>query len=251
MPDPADDERYARQLPVTGSEGQRILSRSHALVAGAGGLGSTIAACLAGAGFGHIRIVDSDRIEKHNLNRQILYRDEDIGRFKADVAGEELCALNPRIRVEGICEVISQETIRDLAAGMDLILDGMDNFPTRYILNGTALEYGIPFVHGGVNGFYGQVSTIIPYKTPCLRCIVPVPPPAGPVPIIGVTTGIIGCIEATEAIKLRLGIGGVLAGRLLFWDGLRSETDTLVVDRAPRCIGCGGEHASAGRGGTP
>lgn len=153
LPDPAEDERYARQLPVIGSGGQRVLSRSHVLVAGAGGLGSIIAACLAGAGFGHIRIVDSDRIEKSSLNRKILYRDEDIGRFKADVAGEALRTLNPRTQVEGMCEVISQETIRDLASGMDLILDGMDNFPTRYILNGIALEYGIPFVHGAVNGF--------------------------------------------------------------------------------------------------
>ncbi len=243
---PEERERYRRQLPIIGEAGQERLAGASVLVAGAGGLGTAIALHCAYAGVGRIRIVDGDRIERSNLNRQVLYRDADIGRPKAEVAAERLRGISPHLTVELAVAVIDAETVHDLARGVDLILDGMDNYPARYLLADAARERGIPFIHGAVHGFHGQAATILPDGTPCLGCIVPNPPPDGPVPILGVTTGVIGCIQATEAIKWLLGIGALLAGRLLLWDGLQGEAEVLEVVGNAACPVCGEERRSAG-----
>ena len=170
-------------------------------------VGSAIATYMAAAGVGTIRIADNDVLEPGNMNRQILYRNKDIGRPKAESAEEQIKAINPYVAVEAHHVAIDETNVYDLVRGADVIMDAMDNFPTRYILNEAGIDLGVPFFHGAVDGFYGQVSTLIPGMTPCLRCIVPEPPPDMPVPTIGVTCGAIGCIQATEAIKYILGKG--------------------------------------------
>ena len=192
----SSNERFLRQIPLIGEEGQEKLGKARILVAGVGGLGSAIAIYLAAAGVGYIRIVDEDLVENSNLNRQILYHEEDIGACKATVARQTIHAFNHDTEVDAVCRHIDDSTVRELVLGTDLILDGMDNFAARYILNRAGLEEKIPFIHGAVNGFYGQMTTIIPGVTPCLRCIVPVPPVWEKNPIIGATCGAIGCIEA-------------------------------------------------------
>ena len=239
MPAGSSDERFLRQIPLIGEEGQDKLTYARILVAGAGGLGSAIATYLAAAGVGYIRIVDEDTVEDSNLNRQILYHETDIGACKVEAAKKTIHALSHDAEVDAICRHIDETTVRDLVRGTDLILDGMDNFAARYILNRASLDQKIPLIHGAVNGFYGQVTTILPGITPCLRCIVPVPPVWEKNPIIGVTCGAIGCIEATEAIKYLTGTGDLLKNRLLLWDGLRGEAETIQIVNSPDCIDCG------------
>lgn len=236
-------ERYQRQLLLIGETGQEKLSTSRVLIAGAGGLGTTIATFLAVAGIGFIRIVDEDTIERNNLNRQILYREPDRGEPKAEIARQRLVEINPEIEVQAFCTSIDDQSFGSMVRGMDIIMDGMDNFSTRYVLNRAALRQRIPFIHGAVSGFYGQVTSIVPGKTPCLRCIVPHPPSADKVPIIGVTCGVIGSIQATEAIKYLTGRGDILTGRLLLWDGFRCDASIINVVNEPDCSECSGRRA--------
>lgn len=233
-------ERYIRQIPLLGEDGQESLRDAAVLIAGAGGLGSVCAQMCACAGFGKIRIVDKDVVERHNLNRQVLYAAKDHGLFKVDVAARRLRENNPWLSVEPVREKITGETIGRLVKEMDLIIDGMDNYDARYILDDAAFLEDIPLVHGAVNGFYGQVSSIIPGETPCLHCIVPHPPPAGDVPILGVTVGTVGSIQVAEAIKLVTGLGKPMAGRMLLWDGLCGESEVIPVSRDPSCTRCNG-----------
>jgi adenylyltransferase/sulfurtransferase len=237
----ADEERkrYARQILMIGEAGQERLKAARVLVAGAGGLGTVISLYLAAAGVGHLRIIDCDVVETSNLNRQILHWSGDIGRPKTASVEEKLAALNPLIRIETVSGRIAEESIKEVARGCDIIVDAMDNFPTRYLLNRTAVEKGIPFIHGAVRGFFGQATTVIPGKTPCLRCFFPGSPPQEVFPIVGATCGVIGAIEATEAIKLLTGQGEPLAGRLFLWDGLAGGTDSITVERDPSCPVCG------------
>jgi adenylyltransferase/sulfurtransferase len=232
------DERFLRQIPLIGAEGQEKLRNARVLVAGAGGLGSAIATYLAAAGIGYIRIADDGTVEDSSLNRQILCHEHDIGTSRVVAAEQTIRAFSRGTQVEAVCRHIDEDTVRDLVQGMDLILDGMDNFPARYVLNRAALDTKIPFIHGAVHGFYGQVTTIIPGVTPCLRCIVPTPPAWENIPIIGVTCGAIGCIEATEAIKHLTGVGEVLKNRLLLWDGLRGDSETIQILGSPDCVDC-------------
>jgi adenylyltransferase/sulfurtransferase len=232
-------KRYARQILMIGEAGQERLKLARVLVAGAGGLGTVISLYLAAAGVGHLRIIDCDVVETSNLNRQILHWSGDVGRPKTASAEEKLAALNPMIRIETVSGRIAEESIEEMAEGCDLIVDAMDNFPTRYLLNRTAVEKGIPFIHGAVRGFFGQATTVIPGKTPCLRCLFPKSPPREVFPIIGATCGVIGAIEATEAIKLLTGQGEPLAGRLFLWDGLAGSADSITVERDPSCPVCG------------
>ncbi|HUI39559.1 MAG TPA: HesA/MoeB/ThiF family protein [Methanothrix sp.] len=234
-----DLKRYDRQIRLFGAGGQECLKDARAFIAGAGGLGSPIAVYLAAAGIGEIVIVDKDTVELSNLNRQILHWEKDIGEKKATSAQEKLLAMNSDIRVEAICDTLDEQNILDLAKGSDLIIDAMDNYPTRYLLNRISLKMRVPFLHGAVNGFYGQATTILPGRSACLRCIFARPPPPSPVPVVGVTPGIIGLIQATEAIKFLTGTGELLAGKLLIWDGLRCSTDTIDVQRDPQCTDCG------------
>jgi adenylyltransferase/sulfurtransferase len=235
--------RYVRQLPVWGEEGQEKLKKSRVLVAGAGGLGTVIATYLAMAGTGVIRIVDSDVVEGSNLNRQFLYTTSDVGRKKAACIQERLSALNPHVRIEAIGEEIDARSAGDMVGSMDVMVDGLDNFFTRYLLNREALRRNIPLIHGAVRGFYGQVTTILPYQTPCFQCIFPSAAPQEDSPVVGATCGVIGSIEATEAIKFLTGQGELLTGRLLMWNGLTGEADILKLERNPACPECGDSHA--------
>jgi len=232
-------KRYERQISIFGEEGQTKLKEAKVFIAGAGGLGSSISIYLAVAGVGKLRIVDNDIVALENLNRQILHWDNDIDRKKLESAAEKLKKMNPAVEVEVISETIDTGSAGELVADCDVIVDGMDNFAARYALNKTALLREIPFFHGAVHGFYGQATTIIPGKTACLRCIFPEAPSPTVPPVVGVTPGVIGCIQATEVIKYILGIGNLLENRLLMWDGLRAEINEVTLVKNPRCEDCG------------
>jgi len=235
----SSDVRYLRQTPLFGKEGQKKLKNARILLAGAGGLGSAIAMYLASAGVGYIRIADEDVVERSNLNRQILYHETDIGICKVEAAEKTIHALNSGIEVEAVCRHIDEKSVGVLVRGMDLIIDGMDNFAARYVLNRAGLDEKIPFIHGAVNGFYGQVTTLIPGITPCLRCLVPTDPAWEKKVIIGVTCGVIGSIEANEALKYLTGTGKLLQNRLLLWDGLLGESESIEIVSSPDCDDCG------------
>jgi adenylyltransferase/sulfurtransferase len=234
-----DLDRYERQIRLLGVEGQEKLSRAKVFIAGAGGLGSPISIYLAAAGVGKITLVDRDEVELSNLNRQILHWEKDVGKKKAFSAREKLIQMNSGIEIDAYPEEIEQNNISRLVGDSDLIVDAMDNYAIRYLMNRTSQERGIPFVHGAISGLYGQATTVLPGKSACLRCIFPDAPPAAPFPVIGVTPGIIGMIQATEVIKYITGVGELLAGKLLIWDGARCQTDILSVDMDPRCQDCG------------
>ncbi len=229
-----------------GEEGQERLKKSNLFIAGAGGLGSPISIYLAVAGVGTITLVDMDVVELTNLNRQILHFDKDIGKTKTSSAEEKLTALNPDITVKVIETTIDESNASKLVGNADGIIDGMDNFPTRYVLNETAIEKNIPFFHGAIRGLYGQATTIIPGKTACLRCIFPKAPPKEVFPVVGVTPGFIGMVQATEALKFLTGTGQLLTNRLLLWDGLTSQVEEVCVDRDPACPACSKKQSEPG-----
>lgn len=233
-------ERYARQILLFGEEGQERLKAAKVFIAGAGGLGCPIALYLAVAGIGEIRIADQDTVDRTNLNRQVLHWERDLGTPKAGSAEAKLREANPDIRVEAFATTIDETNVRDLVAGADLIVDAMDNFPTRYLLNREALRSGVPLIHGAIRGFDGQATTIVPGKTACLECIFPEAPPAEVFPVVGTTPGVIGAIQANEAIKYLLGREDLLANRLLLWDGMATTLETYTVERRPDCLACGG-----------
>ncbi len=237
--DEREFSRYGRQILLFGEEGQERLKAAKVFIAGAGGLGCPAALYLAAAGIGEILLADCDVVDRTNLNRQVLHWERDVGRRKTDSATEKLRALNPDIRVTDLPVTIDEANAAALVGDADLIVDAMDNFETRYLLNRVALRKDIPFIHGAIRGFDGQATTIIPGKTACLRCIFPRAPPAEVFPVVGVTAGIIGMIQANEAIKFLLGMDGLLAGRLLIWSGVTTETETLQVERHPGCEDCG------------
>lgn len=232
-------KRYERQIRIFGVDGQERLKNAKVFVAGAGGLGSAISIYLAAAGIGRIRIVDHEKIELSNLNRQILHCDEDVGREKAASAEEKLKKINPDVSLEAISETIEENNVLELVDDFDLIVDAMDNFHTRYLLNRAAIVKNIPFFHGAINGLYGQATTIIPGKTACLRCIFPEPPPSMTFPVVGATCGVIGCIQVTEIVKYIVKMGSSLENRLLLWDGLNAKIDEIEIERNPSCEDCG------------
>lgn len=238
----ADELRkYDRQIMMEeiGEDGQEKLKSSRVLIAGAGGLGCSVCIYLAVAGVGYIRIVDHDVVDVSNLNRQVLHWQKDIGRSKVDSATEKLKALNPSIVVEGVSETINELSISGMAEEMDLIVDAMDNMETRYILNKYAVDNGTPFFHGAVRGFEGRAMTILPGRTACLMCMHKGPVPDEKFPVLGVAPALIGVIQATEAIKYIVGAGGLLAGRLLIYDGLELSFTEFEVKRNPGCKHCG------------
>ena len=234
-----EQKRYERQIRVFGDDGQERLKNAKVFIAGAGGLGSAISIYLAAAGIGRIRIVDHKKIALNNLNRQILHLDEDIGKKKAVSAEEKLKKINPYVRVEAMSETIEENNILGLLDDFDLIVDAMDNFHTRYLLNRTAIAKNIAFFHGAINGLHGQATTIIPGKTACLKCIFPEPPPLMTFPVVGATCGVIGCIQVTEVIKYIVKMGSFLENKLLLWDGLNAKIDEIEIERKPRCEDCG------------
>ncbi len=233
-------ERYDRQIVIEGfgEEGQQKLKQAKVFIAGAGGLGSPVSMYLTTAGVGVIRIVDHDRVELSNLNRQVLHWDKDIGKRKVNSALEKLRQLNQGVEIEAIEKMITEANASQLVADSDLIVDAMDNLPTRYLLNKTALDKGIPLFHGAVYGFEGRVMTIIPGKTACLMCVYRGAAPEGKFPVVGATPAAIGCIQATEVIKYIVGIGELLTNRLLIYNGLNMKFTELKVKKDPNCKHC-------------
>ena len=240
-------ERYSRQiiLPQVGGKGQEKLLAAKVLVIGAGGLGSPAGLYLASAGIGKIGIVDSDSVELNNLQRQILHSTKDVGRPKAESGKERMSAINPDIEVLAIKARLTSENILGVIEGYDIIVDGSDNFPTRYLVNDACVLSKKPLSHGGIFRFDGQALTIVPGKGPCYRCLFPEPPPPGLVPscqeagILGAVAGIIGVVQANEVLKLVLGIGEPLAGRLLLFHALASSFRTVKVPKNKDCPICG------------
>jgi molybdopterin/thiamine biosynthesis adenylyltransferase len=234
-------ERYDRQIMIAdiGEEGQEKLKRARVFIAGAGGLGSPAAIYLTAAGVGKICVVDHDRVELTNLNRQVLHWEKDIGKKKVSSAREKLKKINHEVKIEAIENTITEASVFQLIAGFDVIVDAMDNLPTRYLLNKAAIEKNIPFFHGAVYGFEGRVMTIIPGKTACLRCVYRGDIPKEKFPVIGVTPAVIGCIQATEVIKYIVGIGELLKNRLLIYDGLDMKFTEFKVKKDPQCEHCG------------
>jgi adenylyltransferase/sulfurtransferase len=231
-------ERYKRQILLFGERGQEKLKAAHIFIAGAGGLGSPIAVYLAVAGIGTITVIDKDVVDQSNLNRQILHYDRDIGKKKTVSAEEKLYALNPDITVKAIDVAIDEKNAAQLVGKADGIVDAMDNFPTRYLLNTVSQEKNIPLFHGAIRGMYGQATTIVPGKTPCLACIFPRAPPSEVFPVVGVTPGLIGIIQATEVIKYFTGSGELLTNRLFVWDGMLARAEEIAVEKNPCCGVC-------------
>ena len=248
--DAAQRNRYQRHLllPEIGEEGQQRLLGSKVLLLGAGGLGSPAALYLAAAGVGTIGIVDMDVVDSSNLQRQILHNLDRIGERKVDSAKTTLTAMNPDVDVVTYDVRLGAGNVLEIIDSYDVIVDGTDNFPTRYLVNDAALVKRIPVVHGSIFRFEGQATVFYPYKGPCYRCLVPEPPPAELAPscaeagVLGVLPGIIGSIQAVEAIKLLLELGEPLVGRLLAYDALEQTFRTFKIRRDPACPACG-EHA--------
>ena len=245
----APDEylRYSRHLilPEIGIEGQRALRRARVLLVGAGGLGSPAALYLAAAGVGTLGLVDFDTVDASNLQRQILHGTSDVGRNKLDSARDRLHDINPHVHVEGFPVRLSAQNAREIADGFDIIVDGTDNFATRYLVNDLCVLLGVPNVYGSIFRFDGQASVFAREDGPCYRCLYREPPPAGLVPacaeggVLGVLPGLVGTIQATEAIKLITGAGTPLIGRLLLVDALHWRQRTVRVRRDPDCPACG------------
>jgi molybdopterin/thiamine biosynthesis adenylyltransferase/rhodanese-related sulfurtransferase len=241
--------RYSRHtlLPEVGEEGQAKLLDSKVLMIGAGGLGSPAAMYLAAAGVGTLGIVDFDVVDASNLQRQILHNMDRLGEAKVESARQTLQALNPDVKIEPYRERLSADNVIDIMSGYDIVVDGGDNFPTRYLINDASLHLKIPVVHGAIFRFEGQASVFHPYEGPCYRCLFPQPPPPELAPscaeagVLGVLPGIIGSIEAMEAIKILLGIGESLTGILLTYDALTQDFRKLKVRRNPQCPACADE----------
>jgi molybdopterin/thiamine biosynthesis adenylyltransferase/rhodanese-related sulfurtransferase len=239
--------RYQRHLllPEVGEVGQQKLLDSKVLLLGAGGLGSPAALYLAAAGVGTLGIIDMDVVDASNLQRQILHNMDRIGERKVDSAKKTLTAINPDVDVATYDVRLGADNVLDIIDGYDVIVDGTDNFPTRYLVNDASLLKRIPVVHGSIFRFEGQATVFAPYVGPCYRCLIPEPPPAELAPscaeagVLGVLPGIIGSIQALEAIKLLLGIGEPLIGRLLAYDSLEETFRTFNVRRDPECPACG------------
>ncbi|HET7202489.1 MAG TPA: molybdopterin-synthase adenylyltransferase MoeB [Steroidobacteraceae bacterium] len=245
-----DTERYARQLalPEVGEAGQRRLQDARVLLIGAGGLGSPAALYLAAAGVGHLTLLDDDRVERSNLQRQVLHRDAEVGALKIRSGATTLRGLNPRVEVIGLEARLASSNARALLDGQQVVLDGSDNFATRYAANDACVALGIPCVHGSVFRFEGQVTVLWPARPgsagPCYRCLYPEPPPPALAPscaeagVLGIVPGIIGSLQAAEALKLLLGIGEPLVGRMLRYDALQARFEEFEVPRDPRCPVC-------------
>lgn len=236
------NNRYMRQLglPGWGEDGQKRLEASAVFIAGLGGLGSPVAIYLAVAGCGNLRICDGDRIESSNLNRQILYSNNDIGKHKATIAAEKLLVMNPDISCDALPYTISQDNIAKLAGEAHILVDCLDNYPSRQILNRFAVEHHIPLVHAGVQGISGQISFLHPPETPCLECIYGELENHGPTPIAGASAGIMGSMQALEVLKFITGCGEVLKNNMLIVDGGSMTCHETSISRNNNCQICAG-----------
>jgi molybdopterin/thiamine biosynthesis adenylyltransferase/rhodanese-related sulfurtransferase len=244
---PGQQRRYARQvlIPEIGQEGQRRLLDAKVLLIGAGGLGSPIALYLAASGVGTIGLVDDDVVDESNLQRQVLHGVDRLGMRKVDSAELTLRGLNPETVVNKHVERLTAENVERLIAGYDVIVDGTDNFDTRYVLNDAAVKLRKPVVHGSIYRWDGQVTTFVPFDGPCYRCMYPTQPPAELAPacsvagVLGVLPGIAGMLQANEVFKLVLGVGETLSGRLLMFDAMGTTFDEVRIWRDPACPACG------------
>jgi sulfur-carrier protein adenylyltransferase/sulfurtransferase len=245
---PTQRTRYSRHIliPEVGEEGQLRLLDSRVLLIGAGGLGSPASLYLAAAGVGTLGVVDADIVDETNLQRQIVHSTERLGEPKVDSAARTLTALNPDVQVRTFRERLTSENVdRIFEDGWDVIVDGADNFPTRYLVNDASVWHGIPVVHGSIFRFEGQVTVFKPGDGPCYRCLFPQPPPPELAPscaeggVLGVLPGVVGSLQATEALKLALGIGEPLIGRLMLYDALAASFSEVKVRRDPSCPVCG------------
>ena len=240
-------ERYSRHiiLKEVGGKGQQKLLDARVLIIGAGGLGAPIALYLAAAGVGTIGIADADDVDLSNLQRQVIHFTPDIGKPKVVSAREKIEAINPDVRVRTYQEWISAANIREIIEEYDFVVDGTDNFAAKFLINDACVLAGKPYSHGGILQFVGQTITVLPGQSTCYRCIFPTPPPKDAIPtcsqagVIGVLPGVIGSLQATEAIKYNLGTGDLLTGRLLTYDALRMKFREVPINRNSRCPVCG------------
>ena len=241
-------DRYSRHIIMdeVGPEGQQKLLDGSVLVVGAGGLGAPVIQYLAAAGVGRIGVVDDDVVERSNLQRQVIHADADVGVPKVESARKFVERLNPDVAVETHETRLDTGNVEELVADYDVVVDASDNFPTRYMVNDAARIHGVPVAHGAIYKFEGQVTTLTP-EGPCYRCLFPEAPEPGTVPdcattgVLGVLPGTVGCIQATEAVKLLLDAGEVLEGRLLFYDAMDMTFETVPYQRNPNCPACGDE----------
>ena len=235
-------ERYARHLVLreVGGPGQQKLKAARVAIIGAGGLGAPAALYLAAAGVGRLSLIDHDTVSLSNLQRQVLYQERDVGARKVDIAAQRLSALNPHVTIEPVAEAITEARARALIDEADLVLDGTDNFPTRFLVNAACLEAGVPLVSGAIGRWTGQVGVFA--GQPCYRCLVPEAPPdaetCSAVGVVGALAGVIGSMMALEAIKVITGAGDALTGRLLIYDGLAAEARTVRIGPDPHCPDC-------------
>jgi molybdopterin/thiamine biosynthesis adenylyltransferase len=238
---PRELRRYERQLMLRnwGAQKQGRLKASTVFIAGAGGLGCAAGAYLAAAGAGRIRLCDSGKVEVSNLNRQFFYGERDVGRDKVMSAVRRILRINPHVSAVGLQERIDGDSVSGLVGNADIMVDCLDNFETRFVLNELSVKKSIPLIHAGVNALTGQLTFIHPPETPCLRCLFPHVPAGGPVPIIGAVAGVIGCLEALEAIKYLTGTGRLLKNRLLVWDGGPGDFEEIMLQRSEACPVCG------------
>jgi len=243
-----DDEeraRYLRQIiyPDFGEAGQRRLKKAHVLIAGLGGLGSPNATNLAYAGIGKLTLLDCDSVELSNLNRQTLHWEKDVGALKVVSGAAKLAAMNSKMEIRPLNVRITAENAGELLAGVDLVVDCLDNMETRFVLNESCVRAGIPFIYGGISGLEGQLTTIIPGKTPCLECIYPRSIGRGkkvPFPVFGATPALVASLQTMEAIKLLAGFGGLLMGKMLYVNGEAMEFTMIAIERKKDCAICGG-----------
>ncbi len=237
-----DLERYDRQIRIDGfgESGQKKLKEVKIVIIGAGGLGCPVSIYLTAAGIGNITIIDNERIELSNLNRQILHWEKDIGGSKVHSVVKKLQELNQDIQIKGKITELTEKNAHSLIKGNDIVIDALDNFKTRFSVNRVCVDLKIPFIHAAVYGFEGRVMTIVPNEGPCLRCLIPKDPPAiTPFPVLGATPAVIASLQAMEVIKLVTGIGELLVGKLLLFDGFYMSFDYLSVLKANDCPVCG------------